>query len=231
MPDSPKVFFLYLRSFLSDSRTTETWSLIDNKGRVVDTPQGSPKAALEILLQPAGPLIELGGEQHLGVGQIRIADENWWDSAVRLIIHSTANFLCPGTTRSLAREAEFILAHKKLRRRSFLIMEPSHETMLSAASEKDKIAAADRKVRWNQIANFFRSHHVDLPDYDGAGAIVSLSAPNRWQKFAGIRRYQLYDLLQETYVDLRKRGSYDLTLHEPCPCKSGLTYGECHAPD
>jgi SEC-C motif len=228
MPDRP--FFLYLRSFASDKPTTETWKLTGRGGDLVRKLwHASPKEALELLLEPAGPLIEIGGDRHFGMGQVRVADADWWASAVELMIHSTANFLNPGATGGLAREADFILAHRKLARRTFLVMEPTHETMLSASFRKNQVAAADRQKRWREIVAFYRRRRIDLPDYDARGAIISLFAPIHRDKFTGISRYRLYDLMHKMYIDLNKRGSYDLSPGEPCPCGSGKTFADCHA--
>jgi SEC-C motif len=229
MPQSPNpVFFLYLRSFASELATTENWKLTGSDGKLVNMLSGSPKAALEVLLEPAGPLIEVGGRQHLGVGQVNVSDEKWLASAIGLMIHSTAIFLNPGTTGALTTETRFILKNKKLMRRTFLIMEPTHKTMLSAGYPQDQTAAQDRQNRWAEIANFFRREQVDLPGYDPRGAIISLLAPEHREKFTGVSRYQLYDLLHRLYVDLTKRGSYDLVATERCPCGSNLAYAECH---
>lgn len=221
---------MYLRSFANDVRTTESWKLTDDQGREVSTSDGSPKEALEGLLKEAGPLIEVGGRYNSGLGQVKVANEDWWEEAVSRIIHSTANFLNPGTSDGLTKETELILKHEKLLRRTFLIMEPTDQTMFSAIFKRDRTAAKDREARWNTIVVSFRDCGIELPDYDAHGAIISLYAPDRWQKFTGIERTQLYDLMQkELYVDLEKRGSYDLLPDEPCPCGSTRPYGECHA--
>jgi hypothetical protein len=228
-PGTGSAFFLYLRSFLSDRPTTEQWTFTAADGAAVKTlSQGTPKAALELLLEAAGPLIELGGPSHLGLGQVSVSDADWWESAQRLIIHSTAIFLNPDVTRSLAREIDLIIAHKKLLRRTFLLMEPTHETMLTAAYAKDTAAAADRAARWRRIRAFFRDLRIEVPDYDRRGAIISLYSPSLCKPFAGIRRYQLYDLMHEMYVDLTKFGSYDVKPGEHCPCGSGRAFASCH---
>ena len=70
------------------------------------------------------------------------------------------------------------------------------------------------------IADLFRLRRIELPDYDARGAIISLFASDHREKFTGISRYRLYDLMHKMYCDPNKRGSYDLTSDEPCPCVS-----------
>ena len=221
-------FFVYLRSFTSDAATTESWQLTRPDGSTYATQSGSPKVVLETVLERFGPLIELGGRHHLSLGQVTVADENWWPAAEKLIIHGTAIFVSPGVTESVQREAELILGNPKLRRRTFLIMEPTHDTMLSAAYQSDRNAAIDRSERWAKVREFYRHHGVSLPSYRKEGAIISLSTPMRWLPFTGIRRRQLQDLLQSLNVDLSKPGSYDIDQDEACPCKSGKQFGRCH---
>lgn len=232
-----QVFFFYLRAFKNDTHTTESWKSIDEEGREVGTSQGSPKEALKLLLQAAGPLIELGGKHDSGLGRIKVADQDWRTSANALIIHSTANFLNPGllnpdllnpdSGKGLTEETELILKHHKLLRRTFLIMEPTHQTMSSALWPSDW-SASERKPRWNKIRGFFRAHGIDLPDYHPDGAIISLYTPERQVRFADLERFQLYALMREFFVHMKKRGSYDFAADESCPCGSGRPYTNCH---
>jgi hypothetical protein len=222
-----QVFFFYLRSFQNDTHTTESWKLIDDEGREAGTSQGSPKEALKLLLRDAGPLIELGGKHDSGLERIKVADQVWRTSAAALIIHSTANFLNPGSSGGLTEETELILKHLKLLRRTFLIMEPTHQTMSSAIWPSDW-TASKRKSRWNEIRVFFRARGIDLPDYHPDGAIISLYTPERWVRFADLERLQLYALMQEFFVHMKKRGSYDFAADEPCPCGSGRPCTKCH---
>lgn len=221
-------FFLYLRSFSSDLPTTETWELRAADGTLIKTLQNSPQSVLEFLLQEAGPLIEVGGPKHSGLGQVKVADADWWVPAESLIIHSTANFLNPGDSKGLEKEVELILRHRKLKKRTFLIMEPTHETMLSAAYQQDRTVAAERKARWDKVVKIFRSHRIKLPDYHPCGAVISLHKPRRKIEFADLSRDQLHDLMKEFGVDPTKRGSYHFKPRERCPCGSGLAYGRCH---
>jgi hypothetical protein len=229
MAAPPKAFFLYLRSFQADHQTTESWTLKTESGHVSRLSGATAKAALEALLEPAGPLIEIGGKRHLGLGQVMVSNADWWQSALRLIVHATAIFLNPGHTVSFQKEADLILSSPRLRRRSFLLMEPTHETMLDAAYEIDQVAAQDRSARWMETREFLLRHDIVVPDYDHRGAIISLASPERREPFRGISRYELYQLMHDLHVDLEKLGSYDLTRDEPCPCQSGRTFGKCHA--
>jgi SEC-C motif-containing protein len=116
-----------------------------------------------------------------------------------------------------------------LRRRSFLLMEPTHESMLDAAFEIDQVAAKDRSARWMGTREFLLRHDIVVPDYDRRGAIISLALPERRAPFRDISRYELYELMHDLYVDMKKLGSYDLAGDEPCPCQSGRSFGKCHA--
>jgi hypothetical protein len=98
-------FFLYLRSFIGDKATRETWTLSE-AGRKSEQ-VGTPKAIIEHLLEAAGPLIEIGGKSHLGLGRVQASDNEWWNHAVTLIIYSTAIFISPNMTRSLINEIDF----------------------------------------------------------------------------------------------------------------------------
>ena len=221
-------FFLYLRSFHSDRSTTEKWKITSKSGASRALDKATPKVALEQLLEPAGLLVELGGTNHLGLGQVRVGNENWWELALYLIIHATAIFINVGASKSLLEEIEFILNDKRLLRRSFLIMEPTHLSMLSPAYANDRSAADDRIKRWNELRIFFHIKSVELPLYSTNGSIVSLFDAHRRQEFAGISRYGLYDLLHRMYVDLLKLGSYDIGPNELCPCRSLKEFQLCH---
>jgi SEC-C motif len=261
-----EVFFLYLRSFESDLRTTETWKVIEEDGGEVRTLQGSPKTVLQRLLEPAGPLVEIGddpqsrktafgrlvqwgarplkarGERNPDLRRVQVGDKKWFASALPYIIHSTAIFLNPGSTKGLMKETRRIVAQRRLLRRTFLIMEPTHLTLQSGIWSEDREAAVGRPKRWNRdavlgraerwngIRKFFHRHGIELPEYHADGAIIRLYPPQRQQTFAGLERCQLSALMQdEIYVDLNKPGSYDLTPDEPCPCGSRRPYGQCHA--
>jgi hypothetical protein len=226
--DSSGAFFVYLRSFDSDTPTTETWTLKTPDGKLMQTLHSSPDAALESLLQEDGPLIEVGGPKHSGLGQVKVAGTKWWKPAAALIIHSTANFLNPSHTKGLKKEAKSILEHEKLKKRTFLIMEPTHQTMLSAGYHQDRLAAEDRNKRWNRVIKIFKPHGIHLPVYDARGAIISLSAPGRKIAFTGMLRSQLCDLLDKSGVNRTKRSLWDLTPDELCPCGSGHAYADCH---
>ncbi|MBY5904166.1 SEC-C domain-containing protein [Rhizobium leguminosarum] len=223
---SEKAFFLYLRSRLGDLKTTEKWTLEEESGRVQQIDGATPKVVLAKLLKPAGQLIEIGGK-HLSLGRVTVSDAKWWEAAVRLMIFSTAIFLNSGPTESFAREVEFIVGNKKLLRRAFLLMEPTDETM-SAGRYRDQQAAKNRQERWETTRAFFGSHCGKLPPYDHRGAIISLFSPDLREPFVGISRYKLYEMMHEMYVDLTKRGSYDLAPGELCPCNSGKTFQDCH---
>jgi hypothetical protein len=228
---SGEAFFFYLRSFANDGDTTERWKLTEEQGLQSSELWGSPKLALQGLLQELGPLKELGGRPNSGLEQVTAANEVWWDEALRYIIHSTANFLNPGSSEGLTREINLILKHDKLLRRTFLIMEPTHETMLSALWPSDTTAANDRKPRWNSLKEVFRAKGIALPDYHDNGAIISLREPHLQLPFIGLGNTELYALMQHEplYVDLTKRGSHNLNARERCPCQSGRSYRTCHA--
>src|SRR5262249_58919754 len=107
-------------------------------------------------------------------------------------------------------------------------MEPTHETMLHAAFEIDRIAARDRSARWGATREFFQTRGIVVPEYDPRGAIISLSSPYRLRAFSDLWRHELYALLQDQSVDPKRLGSYDLSRSEPCPCQSGRAFGMCH---
>jgi hypothetical protein len=219
--------FLYLRSFRSDQPTTERWTVREN-GRRSSLANTTPIAALELLLKEFGPLIEVGGDRHLGPGRVRVSDDEWWDTAVRLIIHSTAVFLSPDVSASLTKEIDFICSDKRLLRRAFLLMEPVHETMLSAAFKDDLQAARQRQHRWNETKASFQRYGITVPNYDERGGIISLYDPGLQVAFTGLSRDSLVRLLQEMWVDLHKLGSYDIEPSELCPCGSQLCFRACH---
>ncbi len=246
-----KVFFLYLRSFGSDLQTTERWKVSGLESGTVRVLRGSPETILDRLLQPVGPLVAIGrrpgvvgrlvqwaggllgggGERNPDLQRVQLDGKEWWEPALPYIIHSTAIFLNPGSTKGLIRETELILGHAKLSRRTFLIMEPTHETLLSGIWPADRTAGSGRAERWNEIRASYGDRGIRLPEYDRKGAIISLKAPHRRLPFVGLESHPFYDLvrLRELKVRLNKPGSYDLTLDEPCPCGSGRSYGECHA--
>jgi hypothetical protein len=220
-------FFLYLRSFRSDQPTTERWTITEN-GRRSGRAGATPKAMLEYLLQDAGQLIEVGGNHPLGLGRVRVSDAEWWERAVSLIIHSTAVFITPDLSASLTREIAFICSDKRLLRRAFLVMEPVHETMLSAAFENDLQAARQRQDRWNETKVSFQRHGIMVPDYDARGSIISLDNPGLQVTFSGLKSHTLFRLLEEMSVDLTKLGSYNIEPSELCPCGSQLCFAACH---
>jgi hypothetical protein len=249
-----EVFFLYLRSFDSDLETTERWKVRELDSGRVRVLRGTPKTILSRLLEPVGPLVEIGkqpappgvvarmvrwaggllgggGEHNPDLPRVQLDHKKWWEPVLPYIIHSTAIFLNPGTTEGLTRETGLILAHPKLLRRTFLIMEPTHETLLSGMWAADRAAGSRRAKCWKEIRGFYGAHRIELPEYDPKGAIISLKAPHRRLPFVGLESHPFYDLVQhkELKVLLNKRGSHDLTLGERCPCGSRRRYGRCHA--
>jgi len=223
-------FFLFLRSFRSDRPTSEAWSFkaAANSWRAKEIKKGNPKTALNYLLEPAGPLIEVGGDYGAGLPRLHVSDEEWWESALSYIIHATAIFVSPDTTTGLSKEIDLINNNHKILRRTFLIMEPVHKSLLSAFDSKIKEAAVERIVRWKSIREKFRTHGFSLPEHKRGGAVISLYSTDRLVGFATLSRYELYELLHEYYVDLTKLGSYDISADENCPCRSGLSFGVCH---
>src|SRR5215211_7941539 len=102
-----KPFFLYLRSFHSDKATTEKWTITFKSSKMSESlDKATPKVALEKLLECAGQLIELGGANHLGLGQVKARNEDWWEHAVRMMIHATAIFINLGASESLLKEVD-----------------------------------------------------------------------------------------------------------------------------
>ncbi|WP_238193836.1 hypothetical protein [Methylobacterium frigidaeris] len=223
-----KPFFLYLRSFRGDRETSEEWKIRHIDGSSKTLLSATPKAALKNLLQPVGPLVEIGGKSHLGLGRAKLSDEEWRSAALVYIIHATAIFINPDTTTSLAEELDFIMQGKVFTRRSFLVMEPTHASMAAAASWLDRAAAEDRQQRWNKIRFMFSSQNISLPLHSPLGAIISLYNTQHSLPFVGLSRYKLFDLLQKMYVDLNKLGSYDIDLAAVCPCNSGASFRNCH---
>jgi hypothetical protein len=142
------------------------------------------------------------------LGRVRVSDNEWWDRAMELIIHSTAIFISVDDTKSLIKEIELIFSDNRLLRRAFLIMEPGDGSMVFR--DCDCEAVKDRRERWERTRAFFRERGSDLPEYREAGMIVSLYDPGKHTAFSGLSRYGLYDLLQPMAVDLTKRGSYDI---------------------
>ena len=224
-------FFLYLRSLASDLHTREEWRFSGSPLKLLDKKQtGTPKTALAYLLQPAGPMIEIGAGQGGGLGRLQEQDSEWWDTARAHIINATAIFVSPGMTEGLLQEIDFILASDKIARRSFVLMEPSPRDIKARAAELEKRAAADRITRWKAAASVLAERGCALPSYDVQGAIISLYDTTKRLSMIGLSRYELYGFLQIFYVDLTKLGSYDIEPREPCPCGSRKVFSSCHAP-
>jgi hypothetical protein len=221
---STSAFFLYLRSFDSDQPSTETWAT--RTWWFERVRKATPKSMLDFLLRKSGPLIEIGGRSYLGLGRVRVSDENWWDDATRAIIHATAIFISPNNTKSLRKELELIFSDNRLLRRAFVIMEPADKEML--LSQSNRKVAEQRRLHWENTRDFFAAHDTILSSYHEGGQIVSLYDPDKYESFSGLSRYRLYDLLQAMAVDLTKLGSYDINSTDLCPCNSHLQFGECH---
>jgi hypothetical protein len=211
------------------------------------------------LLKEAGPLLEIGGSRpdifdrldgvfdrldgvsSHQLGRVSVSDNEWWNCAMDLIIHSTAIFISPNDTKSLIKEIELIFSDNRLLRRAFLIMEPGvlmpprrygfnlFGMTVRGFRAGDRDAVMDRHERWERTRAFFRERGSDLPGYMDAGAIVSLYDPRKHTAFSGLSRYRLYDLLQSMAVDLTKRGSYDIQETKLCPCvESKRQFSDCH---
>jgi hypothetical protein len=220
-------FFVFLRSFRADVETSEEWTLVQDGWFKDKTKRGNSKVILNSLLGPAGPLIEIGGNR-VGLAHVVVKDDRWWEAALAYIVHATAIFINPDTTDSLARELRVVTDSHRLTRRTFIVMEPVHESLFRSISDNEKDIAVERINRWKLIRTKFADFGHILPEYRNRGAIISLFT-GHYLSFVGLARYDLYSLMHETYVDLGKLGSYDIPPNEPCPCQSGSTFASCHA--
>lgn len=167
----PFSFSLYLRPFYADDYhycavaediDYESYKILSGRYYPLD---------FRLLKFSANKMVCVGnGEKDVGIGSIKLTDEQWKPPVNRLIDCAETIFILPSTSESMLWELEKITQNISYLEKTYFIMPPA------------PYIVGERQKEWDNVKTIMDKMDLILPEYDRNGCAIKFSGESKVAK-------------------------------------------------